>query len=135
MSQVEPSESDRESNNNVIDKNSRNSSALTSRKSSGVTIVTSGSGLDYGVSGSGLDYGVVNVVPNPPPLPSQPLTHFPSNPSEKYRPAGSNVEITENRRKSILTNGSATRPSMTSDINIITAPSLMEKPILPGIYK
>ena len=127
MSQVEPSEiSDRESNNNVIDKNSRNSSALTSRKSSGVTIVTSGSGLDY---------GVVNVVPNPPPLPSQPLTHFPSNPSEKYRPAESNVQITENRRKSILTNGSATRPSMTSDINIITAPTLMEKPILPGIYK
>ena len=135
MNQVEPSEiinhSDVESNNNVTDSiASRKSSAL-SRKSGSVTIVSSnGSG--------GLDYGVVNVAPTPPPMPSQTLTHFPSNPilpSEKYRTDSALAEMTENRRKPILINGSANH-TLSSGINIVTSPTaLMEKPILPGVYK
>ena len=133
MNQVEPSEinhSDIESNNNITDSISRKSSAL-SRKSGSVTIVSSnGSG--------GLDYGVVNVVPTPPPMPSQPLTHFPSNPilpSDKYRTDSALADMTENRRKPILINGSASH-TLSSGINIVTSPTaMMEKPILPGVYK
>ena len=133
MNQVEPSEihhSDVESNNNITDSISRKSSAL-SRKSGSVTIVSSnGSG--------GLDYGVVNVAPTPPPMPSQPLTHFPSNPilpSDKYRTDSALADMTENRRKPILINGSASH-TLSSGINIVTSPTaMMEKPILPGVYK
>ena len=133
MNQVEPSEihhSDVESNNNITDSISRKSSAL-SRKSGSVTIVSSnGSG--------GLDYGVVNVAPTPPPMPSQPLTHFPSNPilpSDKYRTDSALADMTENRRKPILINGSASH-TLSSGINIVTSlTAMMEKPILPGVYK
>ena len=152
MSQVEPSSEKylvsesvlrENNNNNNVDsrKNSSNSAAI-SRKS--VTTISSG-------SGSGIDYGVVNVAPTPPPLPAtsqqqqQLLTHFPSNHGTftsgnhgtfRHQAHPDFGEMSENnpvRRKSILLNG--TMPKMSNDINIITAPNLMEKPILPGIYK
>ena len=71
------------------------------------------------------------------------LTHFPSNHGTFRHQAHPDFsEMSENpvRRKSILLNGgtmATTKNSsvMSNDINIITAPNLMEKPILPGIYK
>ena len=71
---------------------------------------------------SGLDYGV--VAPTPPPLPGQQLvTHFPA----------SNSEMVEKRRVSIINGQSSVgKHSLSSNINIITAP---DKHILPGVYK
>ena len=155
MSQVEPSSDKYLVSESVIQENNNNN--VDSRKNSSSTVSAAAISRNKSIttinSGSGIDYGVVNVAPTPPPLPAngngnqqqQLLTHFPSNHGTfRHQVHPDFGEMSENnpavRRKSILLNGgtlTTTKNSsvMSNDINIITAPNLMEKPILPGIYK
>ena len=156
MSQVEPSSEKYLVSESVLRENNNNNN-VDSRKNSSSTVSAAAISRNKSIttinSGSGIDYGVVNVAPTPPPLPAngngnqqqQLLTHFPSNHGTftsgnhgtfRHQAHPDFGEMSENnpvRRKSILLNG--TMPKMSNDINIITAPNLMEKPILPGIYK
>ena len=128
-------------NNNVIKTNTNSFNRKSTQNLSG----RSGSGSGKLISGksgsvvtiSALDYGLVSKAPTPPPMPT--VQHNPrGHQSVTYFPAvlnsaalGANPEMAEKRRVSIV-NGSLGKHSMSSNINIITAP---DKPILPGIYK
>ena len=78
---------------------------------------------------SGIDYGVVSNVPTPPAAPPMPgsnlVTHFPSL---------SKDEMTEKKRVSIINTGTG-KHSLSSNINIVTAPNVADRHILPGVYK
>ena len=112
-----------ENNNNVV--------LLDAHKSSGIR--------NTAPIKSGLDYGVVCTAPTPPPMPGQAsVTHFPSMPRVLESSSGMGIgEMSEKRHQRVsYVNGSLGKHSLSSNINIVTAPNLVDhKPILPGIYK
>lgn len=86
---------------------------------------------------SGIDYGVVSSAPTPPAAPPMPInsnlvTHFPSTTLSKD-------EMMEKKRVSIIhhndSRNSKHHHSMSSNINIVTAPNVTDRHILPGVYK
>ena len=99
----------------------------------------SSSQISQGSLVSGIDYGVVSTAPTPPVAPPMPhhtgsnlVTHFPSTTLSKD-------EMMEKKRVSIIHNGNSLNGSkhhsMSSNINIVTAPNVNDRHILPGVYK
>ena len=115
-----------------MDQETNNNNSVMKRSSS---LMSQGSLL------SGIDYGVVSTAPNAPPAaPPMPssinssnlVTHFPSTTLSKD-------EMMEKKRVSIIhhndRNHSKHHHSMSSNINIVTAPNVTDRHILPGVYK